>query len=87
MPRPVCVGCAVEMRCEKNEQRVELMTGAGQGDRYGYQIWSGDKWKCPSCGIEIVVGWAREPEAEHYNKEAYAASRDRAGKSLLQVGD
>ena len=86
MPRPVCVGCEKEMRCEKNEQRVELMS-RGYGDlRSGYQIWSGDKYECPSCGAEVIVGFGYEPEAEVYNKDAYARALDRAGDDIIQIG-
>jgi len=36
-----------------------------------YKIWSADKWKCPKCGIEIVIGFGDEAIAEHYQTDHF----------------
>ena len=55
MPRPICVPCAVEMRCEKNDQAVN--------DRaiepFPATYWRGDRFKCPECSTEVVIGFGR----------------------------
>lgn len=53
VPRPICVPCRVEMRCEKNGVLVN-------DPQVGYldaTYWHGDKYKCPACGHEIVTGF------------------------------
>ena len=62
--RPVCVKCQCEMKPEKNGvQVIEIAV-----DRKPYEIWDADKWKCPICGIEIMLGfsgraWTNRAEA------------------------
>jgi hypothetical protein len=53
---PICVPCAREMRCKKNEY---LFT-----DYEGAAIWSGDMYQCESCNTQVVVGVGREPVAQ-----------------------
>lgn len=53
--RPVCVKCEREMRCEKNGIRVG-------GKEVPTWVRYGDKFKCPSCGFEIVVGFGEARE-------------------------
>jgi len=59
--RPVCVECRVEMRPETNGIGVLDMANFGP-----YKIWHADKWKCPKCGYEIVMGFGSMAVAEHY---------------------
>jgi len=59
--RPVCVKCGVEMRPERNGVGILDMADYGP-----YQIWDADKYKCPECGYEIVVGFGCNAIAEHY---------------------
>jgi hypothetical protein len=48
------------MRPEKNGMVVQ------QNAVYGpYRIWHCDKWKCPKCGVEILVGFGDQPVADH----------------------
>ena len=63
--RPVCVKCRCEMRPEKNDFIVEEMADTEQP----YRVWSTDKWRCPSCLTEIVIGFAKEPWSEHYKPD------------------
>lgn len=68
MPRPICVDCQVEMEPVKNAFIVELMAADKP-----YQKFSSDKWACPNCQFEVVVGFGQKPVAEHYQKDRYAS--------------
>lgn len=85
MPRPVCVGCRIEMRCEKNSQGVELMAGIDPKTHGPYQIWDGDRYACPICGAGVVVGFGSAPIAEHPSSEDYASQRKWYGDDIIQV--
>lgn len=63
MPRPVCVKCEMEFRRERNGIYVVEMF---QGNTQIYKIWQADKWKCPRCGTEIIVGFADKPTKQHF---------------------
>ena len=52
--RPVCVSCNTEMRCHKNGVGVLDMAHGCV-----YQIWEADNYRCPCCGIEVVMGFAQ----------------------------
>lgn len=71
--RPVCVACKVEMRPAKNDYCVEEMAD----ESTPYRLWFADKWACPSCNVEVVMGFAKEPWAEHFDPE-YATRRRHA---------
>ena len=64
--RPVCVKCQVEMRPEKNGIGVLDMADFGP-----YKIWDADKWKCPKCAIEVIIGFGQQAIAEHYEAERF----------------
>jgi len=49
---PVCVKCRLEMRCLKNSFLIRDPEVGSFPSTY----WLGDKWGCPQCGAEIVVG-------------------------------
>jgi len=49
---PVCVRCSRDMRPEKNGVVMLEMASFGP-----YKLWESDKWKCPSCGFEILIGF------------------------------
>ena len=61
MPRPICIACEVEMSCEKNEHLVK------EGGCYDPMYWSGDRYGCPSCGVQIVTGFGAGMIAEAGN--------------------
>ena len=46
---PICVACAVEMRCAKNDYVV--------ADPEPSTYWRGDMYECPGCGVRIVTGF------------------------------
>jgi hypothetical protein len=49
------------MKAAKNGYFVHLLQSDGQP----YQIWSGDLWRCESCGNEVVSGYGGAPVAQH----------------------
>lgn len=55
------------MRCEKTGVDIEGMSGA-----LPLQIWSGDLFECPGCGIRVISGFGSKPVAEHFQVERYA---------------
>jgi hypothetical protein len=59
------------MRCKKNSVTVEELTEDGSP----YKLWDADLYECVECGVEIIVGFARLPIAEHY-QQTYAAQRE-----------
>ena len=68
---PICVDCRVEMECKKNAFVVELMTTDKP-----YQKFSSDKWACPNCSFEVVVGRALKPLAEAWQPTYNAEKAD-----------
>jgi len=52
MLRPVCVRCNREMTCTENGAMVRTCPGVAV---------SGDMYSCPSCGAQVVVGFAHQP--------------------------
>lgn len=65
--KPVCVKCKAEMRPQQNGIYIELL----DTDGHPYQIWSGDKWRCPKCASEIVAGFGLKPIAEYFDSMRY----------------
>ncbi len=79
---PICVDCQIDMMPLKNNFVVEIMAGAEP-----YQKVAADKFGCPNCNIEVVVGFAPKPLAEswqaHYGVEkadlrAWCTLKDKA---------
>lgn len=62
MPKPVCVRCCLEMQLERNGHVVELMAG-----KEPYQLWHGDRFRCPECLSKVVTGFGHAPLSEHYH--------------------
>ena len=52
--RPVCVQCKQTMRCAKNEVTA-IQLDAGED----YALYSSDKYACPGCGHEVLVGFGQ----------------------------
>lgn len=57
---PICCNCRLAMRCQKNDFIVCGPTGGGFPSTY----WAGDKFRCPSCGHEVAVGFGASQDAE-----------------------
>ena len=67
MRQPICVNCQVSLRCVKTGVDIEAMAGT-----MPYQIWSGDLFECPGCGVRVISGFGSQPVAEHFQTERYA---------------
>ena len=66
MPKLTCVKCNIDLRPETNGVKVvELMNK----DTEIYKIWHADLWKCPTCQVEIVGGFAQQPLFESFEGE------------------
>lgn len=67
--RPICVQHETEMRCAQNGRLVQFNASFGP-----YEIWAGDRYECPIGGESVVVGFAQEPVASHFDAkfERYA---------------
>lgn len=78
----VCVKCEREFKPEENGVIVAEMF---QRNTKIYKLWSADLWKCPVCGIEIVVGFSQYPYAEHYSADCkeLVAKAIAAGKRVI----
>lgn len=68
---PICVKCQIDMLPTKNHFVVEVMAGI-----HPYQKWATDKYTCPECGIEIIVGFANKPLAEGFEGHYYDIRED-----------
>ena len=66
MRAPICVACQLQMSCSRTGVDIELMAAEA-----GYQVWSGDLWKCEGCGLAVVRGFGNMPVTEHF-KPHYA---------------
>lgn len=71
--RPICYACGLEMECQHNGTPMILEATFGS-----YQIWHGDLWKCPQCGIQVVSGFGRGPVAERHDGGNFQAHLDQA---------
>lgn len=75
---PVCVECKVPMRVEKAGVSVVDITPSYPK---GYEIWSGDKFKCPICLVEVVIGFA-EKSYSRYLSSHYDESFEKCLNSI-----
>ncbi|KKM84399.1 hypothetical protein LCGC14_1299600 [marine sediment metagenome] len=64
MPRPICVQCGVEMRPTENGVFVCVHDDDGEP----YEVWSGDKFGCPRCDGEVVVGFGKKAVSSHFKE-------------------
>jgi len=60
--RPICASCAIEYAVETCGATVVVMQSSGKP----YELWQADVWYCPSCGHEIISGFANNPYCVHY---------------------
>jgi predicted RNA-binding Zn-ribbon protein involved in translation (DUF1610 family) len=63
MPKNVCVNCEIELKPETNGVVVAEMM---KEDTEIYKLWMADLYKCPQCGVEIVLGFSSNPLMEHF---------------------
>lgn len=54
MKSPICVPCRKEMQCDENAVFInDSSTGT-----FPSTYWQADRFKCPECGHETIVGIA-----------------------------
>jgi hypothetical protein len=68
MPDLVCVKCQRKLRIEKNGvNAIEFTPVHTKEGKFlqlePYQVHDTDKWKCPTCGIEVLAGFGQQPWA------------------------
>lgn len=64
IPRAICGECNTEMKCDKNGVNVEMLAKWGS-----YYKIEADQWVCPKCGKTIIIGFADQPFAEHFQPD------------------
>lgn len=69
MPKSVCVKCEVELKPEENGVIVVEMF---QQNKEIYRLWEADLWKCPICGVEVVLGFGNQPFRLHFEEDCNA---------------
>jgi len=57
-----CAPCKTKLRPRKNEIIVEETFEDGRP----YRVWAADLWECPDCGHQLILGYGKEPLAEHF---------------------
>ena len=57
------------MSVAQNGQVVETYSNGAP-----YQMWEGDRWSCPKCAAEVVIGFGSYPIGEHFQPD-YARRR------------
>lgn len=77
--KPICVPCERFYRPAKTGfafiegMPVNKDTKPGKAGRSldwsPYKLWSGDLWRCPDCGSEVVIGTGFEPVRHHYQPD------------------
>lgn len=82
MPKSVCVNCEVELKPEHNGVIVAEMMRENTAI---YKLWEADLWKCPECGLEIVLGFGAMPFMEHYEGDINAKLEEikESGKRII----
>lgn len=58
---PVCATCRRELKPRRNGVTVIEITKDGP-----YRIWKADLSRCPGCQADILVGYGKQPFAEHF---------------------
>ena len=56
----VCNACQLQLRPKKNDVLAMAVTIANGSP---HTVHSADLWECPSCGYEIIAGFASSPLA------------------------
>ena len=84
--KPICVSCLVFYRPHHNGTYFTECMPDGKCGWVPYKIWSGDLWKCPSCGSEIIVGVGENPLREHY-EDHFEEIRKRTKADKINIVD
>jgi len=94
--KPVCVPCQRFFRCIKTgfyfmegmpKGPERPAPGTAQPERWRpYKLWSSDKFRCGSCGAEILSGFGRSPIAIQHGGDFHTLARQ-LGADQYQVND
>ena len=60
----VCARCQVELYPKKNGVGAIAM-----GDSGPEAIYDADLWRCPNCGLEVVLDFGNKPIREHFHPD------------------
>lgn len=71
---------------EEMKKRYRARARAAPERWQPYKVWSGDLWRCPGCGIEIISGFGAFPLAERHHHD-FAHVIEHTGAMRLQVND
>jgi hypothetical protein len=92
--KPICVPCQRFFRPARNGYCfIEAMPdgsaqpGLAEPEHWHpYKLWCGDRWECPDCGANIIVGVGHHPISEHYLPD-FTEQVKLHGGDQLQVND
>lgn len=84
MPKSVCVNCEVELKPAHIGIVVAEMM---HHNTKIYKLWEADLWKCPECGLEVVLGFASMPFMEHNEGDINAKLEELKTKGMMVVYD
>lgn len=66
---PVCKKCQCEMKPETNGVGLlDMFSPSGVTEAQPYQVWDADLWKCPKCGVEVVLGFGVGALSNHHEE-------------------
>ena len=82
-----CVTCSKFFRLKKSGVNIEegMPTGNDLTKWGPYKLWKADLYECPSCGAQIIAGFAHSNFAEHYQPD-YSLQRSQ-NPPLITVND
>lgn len=69
IPRAICVRCRRPYRPEKNGIVAHVYEKRIDGANTYYYSIEADKWRCPRCGHEVIVGFATNPFNFNYESD------------------
>ncbi len=75
----VCVKCQVELRPHTNGIAAIMMASFGP-----YKMWMADKWECPVCKWQGILGFSQEPIEHHQPNFATELERARKCREAIE---
>lgn len=55
--KPICTSCEMAMRPHVNGV---LVVETYDSPPMPYKLWGADEWKCPVCGMRVIVGFSEK---------------------------
>jgi hypothetical protein len=88
MPKPVCVACNRFFKIAHTGRYVLEQMPAGPDAWVPYKLWSADVLRCSGCDKQIIVGFGRQPIAEHFHPDFEdTLARIKASSEIIVVND